>query len=324
MASMSARMKALVTGGAGFIGSHIAEALCRRGARVIVLDDLSYGNEANLDWKRAGDELEFVRGDIRDRAVVKKVLPGVDWVFHEAAVASVAASVSEPEMTNQVNLTASLELLQAAREAGVKRFMFASSCAVYRDSDQPVKKEGEGEGPASPYGLQKYAAEKYCGLYSSLFGLETVSLRYFNVFGPRQSANSPYSGVIARFCAALLEQAQPVIFGDGEQSRDFVNVADVVKANLLAAEAPAEQVGGKFFNIGTGRRTSVLELFTSLAKAAGSSVKPRHEPARAGEIRHAQADISSARRGLGFEPGVSLDVGLQETFEAYRKGMVNS
>lgn len=317
-------MKALVTGGAGFIGSHIAEALCRRGARVVVLDDLSYGSEANLAWRKPGDELEFVRGDIRDRELVKKLLPGVDWVFHEAAVASVAASLAEPEMTNDVNLTASLELLQAAREAGVKRFLFASSCAVYRDSDQPVKREGEGEGPASPYGLQKYAAEKYCGLYSSLFGLETVSLRYFNVFGPRQSASSPYSGVIARFCAALLEKQQPVIFGDGQQSRDFVSVTDVVRANLLAAEAPAEKVAGRFFNVGTGRRTTILELFTSLAKAAGSNMKPRHEPARAGEIRHAEADISQARRMLTFEPSCALEDGLRQTFEAYQNSVVKA
>ena len=317
-------MKALVTGGAGFIGSHIAEALCRRGGRVVVLDDLSYGSESNLEWRKPGDELEFVRGDIRDGELIKKVLQGVDWVFHEAAVASVAASLAEPQMTNEVNLTASLELLQVAREAGVKRFMFASSCAVYRDSAEPVKREGEGEGPASPYGLQKYAAEKYCGLYSALFGLETVSLRYFNVFGPRQSASSPYSGVIARFCTALLEGQQPVIFGDGQQSRDFVNVADVVRANLLAAEAPAEKVAGKFFNVGTGRRTSVLELFTGLAKAAGSNLKPRHEPARAGEIRHAQADIGNTRGALGFEPSVALETGLRQTFEAYQNGVVKA
>ena len=311
-------MKALVTGGAGFIGSHIAESLCRRGASVTVLDNLSYGFESNLDWRRPGDDLEFVSGDIRDAGLVKKLLKGTDWVFHEAAVASVAASVSEPEMTNEVNLTASLALLQAARDAGVKRFMFASSCAVYCDSEIAVKREHEGEGPASPYGLQKYAAEKYCGLYYSLYGLQTVSLRYFNVFGPRQSANSPYSGVIARFANALLEKQQPVIFGDGGQSRDFIYVADIVRANLLAAEAPADQVAGKAFNVGTGRSTSILELYTQLARVAGSSVKPRHELARAGEIRHAQADISEARRGLGFEPGFSLDVGLRQTFESYQ------
>lgn len=315
-------MRALVTGGAGFIGSHIARELCRRGVETVVLDDLSSGSLANLEWRGEGDKLEVIEGDIRDEAVVERAVRGCDWVFHEAALASVPASVAEPVRSNEINLEATLGLLERARQAGVRRLVFACSCAVYADGEPAVKKEGAGEGPASPYGLQKFAGEKYCGLYSALYCFGAVSLRYFNVFGPRQSFDSAYSGVIARFCTALLKGEQPVIFGDGGQSRDFVYVADVVQANLLAAEAPAERVAGKALNVGTGRAVSVLELYQILARIAGAEVRPRHEAARAGEIRKAQADISQARALLGYEPKFPLEEGLRRTLEFYREHLV--
>ncbi|MCX6904496.1 MAG: NAD-dependent epimerase/dehydratase family protein, partial [Verrucomicrobia bacterium] len=215
-------MKALVTGGAGFIGSHLSEALCHRGAQVIVLDNLSSGSVDNLAWKHPGDVLEFVQGEVGNEALLGKLVPGCDWVFHEAAMPSVPQSVAEPVISNEQNLQASLKLLVAAREAGVKRFLFASSSAIYGDAEVSPKHEELPPNPLSPYGLQKYAAETYGRLFFQLYGLETVGLRYFNVFGPRQSFNSSYSGVIARFCTAMLQGRNPTIYGDGLQSRDFV------------------------------------------------------------------------------------------------------
>ena len=231
-------MKALVTGGAGFIGSHLAEALCRRGANVTVLDNLSLGKMANLAWRQNGDALEFVEGDVADEPLVKRLIAGCDWVFHEAAMPSVPLSVAEPVKTNTQNLDATLRLLVLARDAKVKRFLFASSSSIYGDIDLPAKHEKLPPGPLSPYALQKYAAEKYGQLFHQLYGLPTVSLRYFNVFGPRQAFNSPYSGVIAKFCTGMLAGKAPVIYGDGLQSRDFTFIENVVPANLLAAEAP--------------------------------------------------------------------------------------
>ncbi|MBC8095756.1 MAG: NAD-dependent epimerase/dehydratase family protein, partial [Akkermansiaceae bacterium] len=212
-------MNVLVTGGAGFIGSHIAEACCREGARVRVLDNFDTGSQGNLAWIRSGDPVEIVNGDIRDRVVTAKAMQGCDWIFHQAAVASVPASVEHPEETNAANLTAVLQMLLLARDTGVKRFIFASSSAVYGDDPTPVKTEDLGPRPISPYGLQKYAAERYAVMFHQLYGLETVSLRYFNVFGPRHSFDSPYSGVIARFCTRSLARERPTIFGDGGQSR---------------------------------------------------------------------------------------------------------
>jgi nucleoside-diphosphate-sugar epimerase len=313
-----ARMRALVTGGAGFIGSHIAEGLCRKGAKVVVLDNLCLGSTENLAWKRAGDELEFVQGDVTDGKLVRDLVKGCDWVFHEAALPSVPMSVEKPMETNQQNLDATLQLLIAARDAKVKRFMFASSSAIYGDSDAPVKRETDMPLPLSPYALQKYAAEKYGQMFYHLYGLETVSFRYFNVFGPRQSFNSPYSGVIAKFCTLMLEGKAPTILGDGKQSRDFVSIQNVVEANLSGAEAPANMAAGRVFNIGTGSSINLLDLVDELNRQTGQNLKPTFGPARAGDVRNSQADISAARAGLGYEAKVTWQQGLEETLDFYR------
>ena len=311
-------MNALVTGGAGFIGSHIAEALVRRGDRVVVLDDLSLGSVANLAWKRPGDALEFVEGDAGDGDRVAKLLPGIDVVFHHGALPSVPRSVAEPVGSNAQNLDATLRLLVAARDAGVRRFVFASSSSIYGDQDAPSKHESLPPRPLSPYALQKYAAERYGQLFHQLYGTPVVSLRYFNVFGPRQSAGSPYSGVIAKFCMAALAGETPVIHGDGRQSRDFTFIENVVAANLLAADAPAEHVAGRVFNIACGESIDLLRLASDLAALTGRPMEPRFEPARAGDVRHSRADISAARQALGYEPHVSWAEGLRRTLEWYR------
>ena len=311
-------MKALITGGAGFIGSHLSEALCRRGAKVVVLDDLSTGALENLAWRKSGDALEFVNGDIANPALVRDLMAGCDWVFHEAAIASVPQSVAQPIEANRANLDGSLELLVAARDAKVKRFLFASSSAIYGDSDAPVKHEAHAPNPISPYGLQKYAAERYGQLFFQLYGLETVSLRYFNVFGPRQSFDSPYSGVIARFCTAILQGKRPVIFGDGLQSRDFIFVENVVAANLLAAEGAAARVAGKTFNIAGGQSITLLQLAAELNRLTGQNLEPHFEPPRTGDVRASQADITAARRDVDYEVRTSWQEGLKKTLDFYR------
>jgi UDP-glucose 4-epimerase len=312
-------MKALVTGGAGFIGSHLAEALCRRGARVVVLDNLSSGSLGNLDWRRGDDGLEFIEGDVRDKNLLAKAVSGCDWVFHQAAQASVPYSVARPLESNAHNLEGTLDLLVAARDAGVKRFLFASSSAIYGDDGAALKHEGLPPNPLSPYALQKYGGEKYAQLFHRLYGLETVALRYFNIFGPRQAATSPYSGVIAKFCTGMLRGEAPVIFGDGRQSRDFTFIGDAVAANLLAAEAPAERAAGKVFNIATGQSITLLQLVVELNRLTGQQLQPRFEPPRSGDVRSSQADISAAGRELGYEPKTTWERGLAATLEHYRK-----
>jgi UDP-glucose 4-epimerase len=312
-------MKALVTGGAGFIGSHIAEALCRRGARVVVLDNLSGGTLENLNFQRGGGALEFVEGDIRDEKLLAKIMPGCDWVFHEAALASVPRSVEQPLETNEINLDGTLKVLHAARDAKVKRFIFASSSAIYGDSSEALKNEQLPPNPLSPYALQKYAAEKYAQQFHALYGFETVSLRYFNVFGPRQSFDSPYSGVIAKFCTSLLRGEAPVIFGDGQQSRDFTFVSNAVTANLLAAEAPATRVAGKVFNVAAGESISLLQLVAELNRQTKQQLQPRFEPLRAGDVRFSRADISAATVALGYKVEVSWTDGLARTLDFYRQ-----
>lgn len=314
-------MKALVTGGAGFIGSHLAEALCRQGVDVVVLDNLSSGRARNLAWRQPDDRLELVEGDVRDAALVRRVIAGCQWVFHEAAIASVPFSVEHPLDTNAQNLDATLLLLEAARGARVSRFVFASSSAIYGDGPEPVKIEALPPRPVSPYALQKYAGERYAQLFHALYGLETVALRYFNVFGPRQVFDSPYSGVIARFCTAMLARQAPTIFGDGGQTRDFVYVANVVQANLRAAQAPATSAAGRVFNVASGRATSLLDLGAALNRLTGQTLAPTHAPARLGDVRHSLADITAAREGLGFDPAVSLETGLERTLEFYRTGI---
>lgn len=316
--SSSLEITALVTGGAGFIGSHIAEALCRRGARVTVLDDLSTGSEKNLAWSSNGHTLEFVPGNVCDKALVKKLVAGCDWVFHEAAIASVPQSVAQPAESNDINLSASLDLLIAARDAGVRRFMFASSSAIYGDSEVLMKQEDLPVQPLTPYALQKYASERYGQIFHRLYGLETVALRYFNVFGPRQSFNSPYSGVIAKFCTAMLQGRAPKIFGDGLQARDFVYVTNAVAANLLAAEQPGDRVAGRVFNIAGGQTVTLLDLVAELNRLTGQQLAPIFESARAGDIKHSQADISAAQTDLGYVPQVSWTQGLERTLDFYR------
>ena len=308
----------MVTGGAGFIGSHIAEALCRRGASVTVLDNLCLGSVENLAWKRAGDQLDFVQGDVINCTLIRDIVRGCDWIFHEAALPSVPMSVEKPIETNQQNLDATLQLLVAARDAKVKRFMLASSSAIYGDSDAPVKRETDMPLPLSPYALQKYASERYAQMFYHLYGLEAVSFRYFNVFGPRQSFDSPYSGVIAKFCTLMLVGKAPTIFGDGKQSRDFVSIRNVADANLLAAEAPGNMVAGRVFNIGTGTSINLLDLVDELNRQTRQNLKPNFGPARAGDVRSSQADISAARMQLGYDPKVTWQQGLEETLDFYR------
>jgi nucleoside-diphosphate-sugar epimerase len=311
-------MKALITGGAGFIGSHIAQQLCARGASVVVLDNLSLGNVENLAWKKSGDDLEFVQGDIADEALLAKIMPGCDWVFHEGALPSVPRSVAQPLESNAQNLDGTLKVLIAARDAGVKRFMFASSSSIYGDSDAPSKHEDLPPNPLSPYALQKYASEKYCQLFHRLYGLETVGLRYFNVFGPRQAFDSPYSGVIAKYCTAMLKGERPLVFGDGLQARDFTFVDNAVSANLLAAEAPAEKVAGKFFNSAAGDSISLLQLIDELNRLTNQKLEPEFHPPRVGDVRNSLADISAAREAMGYEVLVNWKDGVAQTLEFYR------
>ncbi len=312
-------MKALVTGGAGFIGSHLAEALRRRGVRVVVLDNLSSGSLHNLNWSHGDEEMKFIKGDVRNEKLLAEIVPGCDWVFHQSALSSVPYSVAMPLESNAHNLEGSLNLLAAARDAGVKRFLFASSAAVYGDGDTTPNHEGLPPNPQSPYALQKYASEKYAQLFHRLYGLETVVLRYFNIFGPRQSFTSPYSGAMAKFCTGMLHGEAPVIFGDGQQSRDFTFVSNVITANLLAAEAAAERVAGKVFNIATGQSVTLLQLVAALNRLTSQQLQPRFEPPRPGDVRASRADISAARRHLGYEVEITWEQGLATTLEHYRK-----
>jgi nucleoside-diphosphate-sugar epimerase len=312
-------MRALVTGGAGFIGSHIAEALCRKGASVIVLDNLSLGSLNNLVWKQPGDQIEFVEGDIRNESLLAKLMPGVDWVFHQGALPSVPRSVATPKESNDHNLQGTLNVLLAARDSGVKRLVFASSSSIYGNSEAPAKHENLPPSPLSPYALQKYGGERYSQLFHQLYGFETVSLRYFNVFGPRQAHNSPYSGVIAKFCAAMLAGKAPVILGDGSQARDFTFVDNAVNANLRAAEAPAEKAAGKVFNVACGGSIDLIRLVRDLNKLTGQQLEPQFLPARAGDILRSLADISAAKEALGYEIVVEWDEGLARTLAFYRQ-----
>jgi nucleoside-diphosphate-sugar epimerase len=312
-------MRVLVTGGAGFIGSHIAEALCCQGAKVVILDDLSQGNRANLNWRPKGGGPEFIEGDISDESVLRQAVPGCDWIFHEAAIASVPASVKDPLRSHVVNLDATLKLLLMAHETKIKRFMFASSSAIYGDTAKLLKSEEDMPCPLSPYALQKYGSEKYVQLFHQLYRLETVSLRYFNVFGPRQSFDSPYSGVIAKFCASMLSGKPPTIYGDGQQARDFIFIKDVVDANLRVAAAPAEKVAGKVFNVGRGQAVNLLQLVEALNHITGQELKPLFEPARAGDVRFSRADTTAIRNAIAFESETTWEQGLRQTLAFYTK-----
>jgi len=305
----------LVTGGAGFIGSHLVDALLARGDHVRVFDNFSTGNRANLD--QTNPRLEIVDGDLTDPQAVAQAVDGMDLVFHQAALSSVPRSVERPLDTNAACVTGTLHVLDAARRAGVRRLVYAASSSAYGDQPTSSKRETDLPAPISPYGAAKLAAEYYCQAFTATYGFETVSLRYFNVFGPRQDPGSPYSAVIPLFITAILNGQQPKIFGDGHQSRDFCYVANVVHANLLAAEA--QGAAGKVFNVACGQTTSLLELLAQLNRLLGTDVKPIHEPARAGDVRESLADITQARRILGYEPLVGFNEGLERSIEYYRE-----
>jgi len=307
--------KYLVTGGAGFIGSNIAEALVRRGDSVRVLDNLSTGHLSNMDGFR--DRIEFIEGDVTDVKAVARAVEGVDCVFHEAALASVPASVERPLDSHAACATGVVTMLDCARRAGVRRVVYAASSAAYGDQPTSTKRETDLPAPLSPYAAAKAAGEFYCQAFWSTFGLETVAIRYFNVFGPRQDPNSQYSAVIPLFITVMLSGRQPVIYGDGRQSRDFSFVANVVHANLLAADAPG--VAGRTINAADGRSIDLLKLLELLNRLLGTNIEPRFAPARPGDIRESQADITLARKLLGYEPQVDFEEGLRRSIDYYRK-----
>jgi nucleoside-diphosphate-sugar epimerase len=301
----------LVTGGAGFIGSHISEELVRRGHRVRVVDSLVTGYTRNLR-----DGVEFVQGDLADPAVAKAAVAGMDHVIHQAAIPSVPRSVEKPEESHRANIDGTLQILLAARDAKIQRVVFAGSSSVYGDTEVLPKTEVMPTNPLSPYALQKLMGEMYLQMFTRLYGLETVTTRYFNVFGPRQDPGSPYSGVISLFIKALSDGTQPVIYGDGEQTRDFTYVTNVVDGVLRAVETPG--VGGEVFNVATSNRTSLNELLETLKKIFGSSVEPIYKEARQGDVRDSQADITKARKMLGYQPTVGLEEGLRKTVDWFR------
>lgn len=305
----------LVTGGAGFIGSHVVDALIGAGEAVRVVDDLSSGSRDNL----AGhDALEFVEADLADAGVAATVVDGVDCVIHLAALPSVPRSVREPRRTHRANVEATHDLLLAARDASVRRVVLASSSSVYGESPTLPKRETMRPSPLSPYAMHKLIGEQYAALFSSLYGTETVALRFFNVFGPRQAPSSQYSGVISLFTSALLAGAPATVHGDGEQTRDFTFVTDVVRGVLAACAAPAEAVSGRVVNLACGGRTSVNALFAAIRRATGATAWARYANPRPGDVRHSQADISLARELLGFEPAVTVEEGLRMTVDWLR------
>ena len=297
----------LVTGGAGFIGSHLVEGLLARGDQVRVLDNLSSGKLENLS--SILDQVELLEGDIQDEAIVRQAVAGVDIVFHLAAMVSVPQSMAQPRQAELINSVGTLTILQAAQASGVQRLVLSSTCAIYGDEPALPKTEAMVPCPKSPYAISKLTAEQYCRLFSEAFELETVVLRYFNVYGPRQDPFSPYSGVISIFVDKMSMGKPVTIFGDGEQTRDFVFVSDVVRANLLAAVVP--EAAGQLFNIGTGRAITVNHLFDSLSGILSYTGKPAYQPPRAGDVRHSYADSGRARSVLGWQPRIDLERGLE-------------
>src|SRR6266480_7493814 len=307
-------MRYLVTGGAGFIGSNTVDELVSRGHSVVVLDDLSGGKDDNLAEIR--NKITIIKGSITDIEVVRKAMHEAEYVLHLGARTSVPRSVKDPLETNRINIEGTLNVLVAAKEMKVKRVVFAASSSAYGETPTLPKTEAMQPQPISPYGVTKYVGELYCQTFGRCYGLENVALRYFNIFGPRQDPGSPYSGVLAKFCTAFLEDVQPLVFGDGEQTRDFTYVDNAVQANLAACEAP--NASGKVFNVGVGGRISLNEVLRELGKITGKRLAAKYEPPRDGDIRDSQADISQARECLEYNPQVSFEEGLARTFEWYR------
>jgi len=308
-------MRYLVTGGAGFIGSNTVDELVRRGHSVVVLDDISSGKEDNLTEVR--NKITFIKGSITDIEVVRKAMHEAEYVLHLAARTSVPRSVKDPIETNKINIDGTLNVLVAAKELKVKRVVFAASSSAYGETPTLPKVETMQPQPISPYGVTKFVGELYGQTFGRCYGLENVALRYFNIFGPRQDPSSPYSGVLAKFCTAFLEDTQPLVFGDGGQTRDFTYVENAVQANLLACEAP--NVSGKVFNVGVGGHVSLNDVLRELGKITGKTLEAKYDPPRDGDIRDSQADISQAREFLGYEPQVTFEDGLARTFEWYRE-----
>ena len=304
----------LVTGGAGFIGSHLCEELVRRGHRVRVVDSLITGKRGNLAHLPS---VELIEGDLFDPSVAARAAQGIEYVLHQAAIPSVPRSVEDPVTSNRANVDATLNVLVAARDAGVRRVVYAGSSSAYGNAAALPKVETMATAPLSPYALQKLVGEQYCQLFTSLYGLETVTTRYFNVFGPRQDPSSPYSGVISLFIRALCEQRQPTIFGNGEQTRDFTYVGNVVDGVLRAVEAPS--ASGEVINVATGGRISLRQLLSAVRALVGGPAEPIYADARAGDVRDSQADISKAKRLLGYEPVSGFEDGLERTVAWYRQ-----
>jgi UDP-glucose 4-epimerase len=305
----------LVTGGAGFIGSHLVEALVAQGRRVRVLDNFSTGMRENLAGIRPAPEI--VEADLGDPAAVDAAVAGVNLVYHLGAVASVQRSVEQPSFTHRICATGTLHVLDAARRAGVCRVVYAASSSAYGGVSGEVQRETDPIRPLSPYAAAKVCGEMYMSAFAASYGLETVSLRFFNIFGPRQRDDSPYTGVIALFASAMSQGRTPTVHGDGLQSRDFTFVANVVQALMKAAEVPG--VSGKTYNVGTGRSISVLDLITQLNRLLGTNLVPSHGPPRAGDVRDSRADITRIRRELGYEPTVSFEEGLEKTLRWYQQ-----
>ena len=309
----------LVTGGAGFIGSHLCEELVRRGEQVRVVDSLITGKRENLAHL---PQVEFIHGDLAEMDVARRAVQGIEYVLHQAAIPSVPRSVADPVTSNRANIDASVNLLVAARDAGIRRMVYAGSSSAYGNSETLPKVETMPTAPLSPYALQKLVAEQYCQMFTNLYGFETVTIRYFNVFGPRQDPSSPYSGVISLFISALCDGHRPTIFGDGEQTRDFTYVANVVDGVLRACHAPNAK--GEVINVATGGRISLNQLFETVKSKVGSQLQPVYSDPRAGDVRDSQADIRKAQRLLGYSPIVSFDEGLGRTVAWYRESMASS
>ncbi len=320
----------LVTGGAGFIGSNIVEELLKRGQRVRILDNFSTGKRETVEAliqiseriianNSSGNKLQFIEGDLRSYHIVKEAVDGVDFILHQAALPSVPRSIKDPITSNEVNVMGTLNILNAARDAHVKRIVYASSSSVYGDLEALPKTEDMLPKPLSPYAVSKLAAEKYCQVFTNLYGLETVSFRYFNVFGPRQDPTSQYSAVIPKFINLIQKNIMPTVFGDGEQSRDFTFVQNVVEANLLACEQDASVCSGEVFNIAFGKRITVNEMIKKIGVILNKEIQPNYKQPRPGDVKHSLANTGKARQFLGYDPKIEFEEGLQIVIESMKE-----